>query len=241
MKKTKPKLKLDWATHKAAKYACETWHYSKKIPKSKLVKIGVWENEAFIGCVIFSYGATPQIGSPYGLKQNEICELTRIALKRHESPVSRIMAIAIKMFARLCPGTKLIVSYACLDQDHHGGIYQATNWIYVGRTKPDCYIKVKGKVEHRKTVYDRYGCQSLAWIRKHVDANAIRISDSGKHKYLYPIDKDLAKKISLLRKPYPKRATSIDSDATGFQPVEGGATPTVALQHTSGQEAKLIG
>jgi hypothetical protein len=37
-------LKLDWATHAAAKYACENWHYSKCSPSplTKPVKIGVW-------------------------------------------------------------------------------------------------------------------------------------------------------------------------------------------------------
>ena len=30
------------------------------------------------------------------------------------------------------PGLRLIVSYADKDQNHHGGIYRATNWIYEG-------------------------------------------------------------------------------------------------------------
>ena len=41
-------LHLDWCSHKAAKYAVEHWHYSKRMPKSKLVKIGVWENNVFV-------------------------------------------------------------------------------------------------------------------------------------------------------------------------------------------------
>ena len=60
-------LKIDWATYKAAKYAVEHWHYSRCMPKSKLSKIGVWENGKFIGAVIFGYGATPEIGKPYRL------------------------------------------------------------------------------------------------------------------------------------------------------------------------------
>jgi hypothetical protein len=52
----------------------------------------------------------------------------------------------------------------------------------------------------------------------------------GKHRYLYPLDADLRQRIQPLSKPYPKRATSIDSDATVIQTVEGGAEPTVALQ-----------
>lgn len=51
----------------------------------------------------------------------------------------------------------------------------------------------------------------------------------------------MRKQIDLLRKPYPKRAGSIDSDATGIQPEEGGAVPTPALQfplNTAGRVAK---
>ena len=44
-----PELKIDWATHKAAKYACENWHYSKCLPSGKTVKLGVWEDNNFIG------------------------------------------------------------------------------------------------------------------------------------------------------------------------------------------------
>ena len=230
MKKPQPVLKIDWATYEAAKYACENWHYSRRIPKSKLVKIGAWEDSKFIGTVIFSPGATPQIGSPFGLLQTQICELTRIALKAHKTEVSRILSISIKFLKRHCPGLRLIVSYADLEQKHHGGIYQATNWLYAGKTKPDCYLKVKGIVEHRKTIYDRYGNQGLSWLRKNVDPDAERISDMGKHKYLMPLDDEIKKQIEKLRKPYPKRASSVESGTTSFQEVGGGESPTDALQ-----------
>ena len=228
-------LRLDWASHAAAKYACEHWHYSKRIPKSKLVKVGVWESGVFIGVVIYSYGSTPQIGKPFGLKMTEVCELTRIALKAHKAPVSRIMAISLRLLKQHCPGLKLVVSYADLDQDHHGGIYQATNWLYVGRTKPDCYLKVKGVIEHRKSVYDRYGCQSLGWIQKNVDPKATRVADKGKHKYLMPLDPQMAAKLAVLRQPYPKRAGSKANVAIPDQGIEDGATPIPALHpFTSG-------
>ena len=77
---TIPSLKLDWCSHKAAKFACENWHYSKCIPKSKLVKIGVWEDNKFIGVIIYGVGATSDLVKKYGLDKTEGCELERIAL-----------------------------------------------------------------------------------------------------------------------------------------------------------------
>ncbi|MFE9277177.1 Mom family adenine methylcarbamoylation protein [Paenibacillus glucanolyticus] len=59
-------LRVDWATHEAAKFSCENFHYSRSLPAGKSVKVGAWEDGQFIGVVIFSRGATQNIGSPYG-------------------------------------------------------------------------------------------------------------------------------------------------------------------------------
>jgi hypothetical protein len=121
----KADLRIDWATHEAAKYACEKWHYSGCIPKSKLSKVGVWENGSFIGAVIYGCGATPNLGRPYNLSQNQCIELVRVALKKHQSPVSRIVSIANKWMHKANPRLRLIVSFADTSQGHLGGIYQA--------------------------------------------------------------------------------------------------------------------
>jgi len=52
------KLKLDWCSYAAAKYAVERWHYSQTMPSPPRVQIGVWEDDSFIGCVLFSRGAS---------------------------------------------------------------------------------------------------------------------------------------------------------------------------------------
>lgn len=87
-------LRLDWCSHAAAKYAVEHWHYSRSLPGADMVKVGVWENDRFVGCVVFSRGATPNISKPFGLGKLQVCELTRVALDCHETPVSRIIAVA---------------------------------------------------------------------------------------------------------------------------------------------------
>jgi len=225
----KVELKIDWATHEAAKYACLHWHYSKSIPKSKLVKIGVWENSQYIGCVIFSYGATPQIGSPYGLKQIEICELTRVALNKHTTPVSKILGICLKMLKKKEKGLRLIVSFADGEQNHLGIIYQATNWLYTGMTKPGRVgFYIKGKKVHTRTIGSKPGgIQSLAWVRENLDKDATEWIGTNKHRYLMPLDDEMRKRIEPLRKPYPKR----DKQAIGGDhPHSGGAAPTVTLQ-----------
>jgi len=126
---SKVELKLDWCSHEAAKYAVEKWHYSQRMPVGKIVRVGAWEDKQFIGCVLFARGANNAIGIEYGLTQIEVCELVRVALHKHQSPVSRIGAIAMKLLRKASPGLRLVVSYADSEEGHHGGIYQAMNWI----------------------------------------------------------------------------------------------------------------
>jgi hypothetical protein len=121
----KPVLKIDWATHEAAKYACENWHYTKTIPVFKLVKIGVWENKKFIGVVLFGLGASATLSNQFNLDRTEVCELVRVALDKHQSQVSRIIRLALVFLKKRCPKIKVVVSFADMNQGHHGGIYQA--------------------------------------------------------------------------------------------------------------------
>lgn len=237
---TRPVLKLDWCSHAAAKYACEKWHYSGTMPVGKTVKVGVWENGTFVGCVIFSRGATPEIGSPYKLDQTKICELTRVALTTHTTPVSRVLAVAFKFLKNSSPELRLIVYFADQSQGHHGGIYQASNWLYCGGTNTHAY-RVNGTNVHPKTLHGRYGVggQSIPWLRANVDANAARVVAGFKHRYLYPLDEEMRQRIAPLAKPYPKRARSADSGTSGHQPEGGGATPTRAL--STGKKAVLDG
>lgn len=227
MQKTKNDLKIDWATFDAAKYACENWHYSKCMPTNKTVKIGAWENNKFIGVVIFSPGATPTLYKTYNITQQQGCELTRIALNKHKNPVSRILSLAIKFLKKSNPGMELIISFADSKENHHGGIYQATNWIYVGEAGPRKIPFINGKQIHERSLSEL------------VKKNKIKRSDcewkiaKPKHKYLYPLNKEMYKLVSKLAKPYPKRVSSVEFGTTSFQDVGGGESPTDTLQQDS--------
>ena len=172
------------------------------------------------------------IGTPFGLEQTAVCELVRVALGHHIMPTSRIVAIAIRMLRKASPGLRLIVSFADTSQGHHGGIYQAGGWVYVGSHEYHAY-RVNGRVTHPKTLHSLYGVggQSIPWLRKHIDPNAERIANGVKHKYVMPLDDAMREQIAPLAKPYPKRprAERIGSDAPGVHPGEGGAVPTSAL------------
>lgn len=199
-------LKIDWATHESAKFACLNWHYSKSVPVPPLVKVGVWENGKFIGCVIFSRGASSNLLKPYGLNQDEGCELTRVALTTHKSSVSRIIKIAIIFLKKNSPKLRLIVSFADPQYSHHGGIYQAGNWIYCGDTAKSKEYYFNGKRLHSRQVSEKGHNIQQGVIRKTVKPSQCEIINTdGKHRYLMPLDGIMKKQIEVLAKPYPKR------------------------------------
>jgi hypothetical protein len=186
----------------------------------------------FVGVVLFSRGANNNMLRPFGLLPPEGCELVRVALRSHVSPVSRIVAIAIRLLRKKCPGLRLIVSFADPGHDHVGTIYQAGNWVFTGQRPPTIeYLAPDGKQWHGRMVSANgrtrvYGVTRSVW--RHDQCKPIECE--GKYRYLMPLDDAMRKQIEPLRRPYPKRAESIDSDVPALQAGEGGAIPTSALQ-----------
>ncbi len=215
-------LRVDWCDYQAAKYAVMHWHYSKAMPAGKTAKMGVWENGEFVGAVLYSWGANNNIGKPYGLKQVEVCELVRVALTKHESPVSRVVSTTVRMLKVKSPGLRLIVSYADPLQKHTGAIYQAMNWVYVGRTTGTNQLVVDGRQMHKRTASSVYGTFTSSVL------GGRYVYPEQKHKYLYPLDRAMRKQIAPLAKPYPKRepcGQGVEGDASGVQSEGAGSIP----------------
>jgi hypothetical protein len=200
-------LRLDWCSKQAAEYAVTHWHYSRCLPSGKTVKIGVWEDDVFVGCVMFSPGANNRIGQPWGLSQTEVCELTRIALRIHQTPVSRIGRIAIRMLMRQSPGLRLLISFADPDKGHNGGVYQAMGWFYIGKSQPQAELLYNGRFLHKRSASAKFGTASPGKIAAKTGATVTFGPVQWKHVYVLPLVDDPAL-LALIRQrvqPYPKR------------------------------------
>ena len=221
-------LNITYCSHKASKYAVERWHYSGVLPAGKSVKVGVWEDGDFVGVCMFGMGAgNCTNGKQYGLKERaEVAELTRLALKEHKTPCTKIIARAIKLLKKQSPNLRLIISFSDrMGQNHLGGIYQAGNWIYTGDFVGDGGFIVRGKKMHNRSVHAKGWKQTLEWLQTNIDPHAKR-GKTRKHRYLMPLDDEMKKRISPLSKPYPKR------EKLGDDPDHGnsdGATPILTL------------
>ena len=118
--------------------------------------------------------------------------------------------MALRELHKIAPHIKMVVSFADMDQGHDGIIYQATNWIYLGKTTVNQkrYFLINGEVKHNKTIYDKLTARGInptfENIHKYIDKNAEHIRTKGKHKYVFFFDKKLRKRWIKEAKPYPK-------------------------------------
>lgn len=212
-------LRLDWCSHSAAELACRRWHYSGCLPTGKLVKVGVWEDGQFVGVIIYSRGASPYLGKKYDLGPTEVCELTRVALREHEAPVSQMLAVSLRMLRKIAPGLRLVVSFADPFRGHHGGVYQAGGWLYTGQSGETIEYLVAGKWKHVKSMYvpkayAEAAGRSAEWRHKkgvYYQLKAAGLLEStptrtmpGKYRYLMPLDRATRALVEPLALPYPE-------------------------------------
>lgn len=233
LSQNKPELKLDYCSYKAAKYAVDHWHYSRRMPDPKTLKIGVWEGTRFIGVVIFSRGVSAtNISKSLNISSVEIAELSRVALDKHFSPTTKIISIALRMLKLQSPGLRLVISYADANQGHLGILYQAGNWIYTGQSAAVPLLHDKaGRLIHDRAC-SASGIKRQFGVLKRVPrrADLVSIPQLKKYRYMMPLDDKMRQVLVRLRKPYPKRAGSDTVDTSGFHPEKGGLEPTPALQ-----------
>jgi len=122
-------------------------HYAKRMPPMKQA-YGLYKGSELVG--ICSYGIPPShtmlkgvCGEEY---KNKVIELNRLVLKENKkNEASILVGGSLKQL-----GDKVVVSYADSTQNHVGVVYQATNFLYTGVTKPmkEVYLKSKPHLHH---------------------------------------------------------------------------------------------
>jgi hypothetical protein len=104
-----------------------------------------------------------------------------------------------------CP---FVLSYADSTQGHHGGIYQATNFVYTGATLPghigyDC---PDGSFVHGRICNSRFGTRSVEAIAR-LKPDWVPVYGKPKHLYIYPLNwkwKRIQAEYGWQALPYPK-------------------------------------
>lgn len=207
-------------SYKAATYAVENWHYSKKMPAGKCYRLGVWEDGKFVGALVFSWGANRSLSSPYGLEMTECVELVRVACRKHILPITKFVSLGIKKLKANNPGLRLIISFADSYQGHVGTIYQAGNWFFLGRTAPKFDYKMPdGSILNRRA----YTGKSFNGTLRPLPSGAVKVDSPPKLRYAMPLDKSMRRQIA-------KIALTYENAVEGLEESRGDSVSEVLVQ-----------
>ena len=151
----------DWLLYK---------HYAKRIPSISYA-FGLYKNKILKG--VCTYGSPASNPLCVGVCGNEysryVIELNRLCV--NDNLPKNTLSYFVSKTLKLLPKPKIIVSYADTAQNHNGYIYQATNWIYTGKTQERTDIGTNDGKHSRH--YD-----------KNLDYKLNRLFRSSKHRYI---------------------------------------------------------
>jgi hypothetical protein len=198
-------MRITRANRKAVEYACLYFHYAKSVPVH-LYAYNIYNDEnEWCGCICFGIGSVKNMPQLLNCITGTVMELQRVALngKQGHNKTSQAVSLAMRELKNDAVYLKCLFSYADTEQKHLGIIYQATNWIYIGKSqKTPKYFK-NGKRVHELTVNDMK--------RRHKktakELGYTKMKGFSKYLYVMPYDKKLRKEILKKQKPYPKRDT----------------------------------
>lgn len=200
-------MRLEKASQKAIKYACMNFHYAKAIPVNCFGFSVINEKGEWCGCILYALGANKNLPLKYGLKQGQVLELVRVALNGKQKNVSKPLSLSIKLIKKKCPLVQLIVSYADMNHNHFGTIYQATNWYYDGVSSKTKTPFLNGKRIHAKSLLSKYGTDDINKLNQ-MGINVSYVTDKPKHRYIFPLYNDLKNKVKIASQPYPKQTSA---------------------------------
>jgi hypothetical protein len=169
------------------KHKWGTWflkkHYAKRVPA--LVEcFGLYDNNILIA--VCSFSVLPRMlmnCSCFETIKIQGFELSRLVIiEKHENNLLSHFVSMVLNEMKIKYAPCFIVSYADSNMNHHGYIYQSTNWIYTGITSErNKYInKTTGKDIHERHIRDNNKLQSSV-----INENIIKTKQLGKYRYFY--------------------------------------------------------
>lgn len=172
-------------------------HYSRRA-SIFWCAFGLIEDGAVQGVCVYGQPSPPIQKHAFKERDFRLYELTRLVVQsKTRNASSFLISGSLKLIE---PKPCAIVSYADMEQNHCGIIYQATNWIYTGATKSHdkAYI-VDGMRMHPMTLRDRGITDPMRWAKEN---NIKTIPPMEKHRYFYLVGDRRQKKAMLKKLSY---------------------------------------
>lgn len=236
-----------------ARRVVERHHYTHKAVNNSQLHYGVFLRGRLEGAL--SFGPPLDQGKLSWLVRDTppggFVELNRLALSDElpRNSESRALAVAFRLLRRNAPCLQWVVSFANPFLSGDGAIYRAAGFVLTGmRPNSEFYRMPDGALAHRASFMPggkgsaalkrRYGFregESRGRFFRRLGAVKLR---GCQLRYIYFLDPSARERLVVPEIPYSEVrpevvgtpcAASIGSDVTGYQPGEGGASPTAAL------------
>ena len=184
-------------------FECKDWllnkHYAKRMCSISYA-FGLYIDSVL--CGVCTFGSPPSRTLCIGIcgehNANRVIELNRLCV--NEGLPKNTLSYFVSQCLNKLPSGKIIVSYADTSMNHHGYIYQATNWIYTGLTlaRIERYDTSNPNKHHKNVVKSGQDYNDFA-VRQRPQ----------KHRYVYftgskTNKKHLRSSLNYKVKPYPK-------------------------------------
>lgn len=175
----------------------QEWHYSKSINGvMSEYCFGIYDNDNLIGAMIYGKLGMANAWKKYGNQPEDVIELRRLCCidDTPKNTESYFIGYTIRWLKKNT-NIKTIISYADCNQGHQGVIYQATNFMFLGKTSPGKVIvrKSDGKQYHDKAIRTRYNGKLKPFAKKLKEqlenGEAYYQETVGKNIYVYMINR----------------------------------------------------
>lgn len=156
-------------------------HYAHRIPSILyafgLYKIGGGVSPYLVGVCTFGVPASQDliigaIGIEY---KDNFLELNRLVV--NDGLPRNALSYFVSHCLKLLPRPMVVISYADSGMNHHGYIYQATNWVYTGMSSPHTDYLPEGKEGmHVRTLYNNFSVKTTK-------QKLVKVERSQKYRY----------------------------------------------------------
>lgn len=157
-------------------------HYAKRIPNI-VYAFGLFDGAELVGVCSFGIPASPSliVGSMGVEYKDNFVELNRLCV--NDGLPKNSLSYFVGRCLRMLPKPLVVVSFADSGMGHCGYIYQATNFVYTGLTKPHIEYEIPGdEKKHSRHALDEYGGINEA---KRKGVQFITKERTLKHRYFY--------------------------------------------------------
>lgn len=220
-------------------------HYSGKVVQNSSLHFGVFLNGRLHGVMSFGSPLDKRKVLPLvkGTLWNEMLELNRMAFDDvlPKNSESRAISIAMKLIKRNAPHIKWVLSFADGTQCGDGTIYRASGFYLIGIKKNTQLCRLSNGQIVASFTFEK-GTHILKNAGKAAVPEGTEFLPGFQLRYIYFVHPKEKDNLTVPILPFSEitkrganmykgqlRVTSIDSDASGNQSEEGGASPTVTL------------